>query len=238
MNDKKTNVQHLEQRVEYIKTNENALNDFIKEYRPFIASCVYKATGKYQIYGQDDELSVGMIAFSEAIQSYNPEKGAFLSFAKNVIQRRLIDYYRKEHRYHDMVHLDDPIEEEETFAGAYLDRQAIEDYQEKSISDSRALEILEYQSKLKSLDITFSELAEVSPKHAKTRQRYLEVIHFIIDRPDLLREIETKNRIPVAQIEKFLNIPRKTIEHGRKYIIAVIILLTGDYPYLKSYLQL
>jgi len=52
--------------------------------------------GRYVAYGQDDELSIALMAFVEAIRSYDVSKGNFLSFSQNVIKRRIIDYYRKE----------------------------------------------------------------------------------------------------------------------------------------------
>ncbi len=46
-------------------------------------------------YGIDEELSIALMAFNEAIDGYDTSKGSFLSFAKLVINRRLIDYLRK-----------------------------------------------------------------------------------------------------------------------------------------------
>jgi RNA polymerase sigma factor len=86
----------INERVTYIKDNEIEINGFVEEYKPFIATCVQKATGRYVRYGTDDELSIGLMAFVEAIKAYDLNKGNFLSFSQNIIKRRLIDYYRKE----------------------------------------------------------------------------------------------------------------------------------------------
>jgi RNA polymerase sigma factor len=240
MSKNKAGLKDLAQTVEYAKTDEKAMNDFIKEYQPFIASCVYKQTGKFLTYGRDDELSVGMIAFLEAINSYDPNKGPFLTFARGVIQRRLIDYYRREKRYQDTVILDDDSQGDQNFSHTtmFLDRQAIEEHQEHSISEYRAMEIADFQSELDGFDISFSDLANVAPKHAETRGRYLSVVRYILKHEKLVREILNKKRLPISQIEKNIDVPRKTIENGRKYIIAMVLLLNGDYPYVQSYLNL
>ncbi|NYC94378.1 sigma factor [Clostridium acetobutylicum] len=70
----------LEDRIQKAKESKEELNRLIQEYKPFIASLLQKKTGKYLQYGYDDELSIGMIAFEEAVESYDRNKGKFLSF--------------------------------------------------------------------------------------------------------------------------------------------------------------
>jgi RNA polymerase sigma factor len=38
-------------------------------------------------------------------------------------------------------------------------------------------------------------------------------------------------------IEKNTHVPRKILERHRKYIIAAIEILSGEYPYLADYLR-
>ena len=52
----------INDRVQNIKDNNEDINIFIEEYKPFIASCAVKACGKYLKYGEDDELSIALIA--------------------------------------------------------------------------------------------------------------------------------------------------------------------------------
>jgi RNA polymerase sigma factor len=240
MNKDKTSVKDLAATVEYIKTDEEALNAFIKEYQPFIASCVYKQTGKFLTYGKDDELSIGLMAFLEAIKSYDSNKGPFLAFARGVIRRRLIDYYRHEKRYQDTVVLeeDSPDDQAPSHAAMYMDRQALEEHQAQTVSENRAMEIADFQSELENFGISFSELATSAPKHSETRGRYLTVVRYILDHEKLVSEVMEKKRLPISKIEKNIDVPRKTIENGRKYIIAMVLLLNGDYPYVQSYLDL
>lgn len=85
----------LEERVEKAKKNHEELNKLIEDYKPFIASILHKKTGKFLEYGYDDELTIGMMAFKEAIEAYDKSKGKFLTFAKRVIILRNIDHYKK-----------------------------------------------------------------------------------------------------------------------------------------------
>lgn len=73
-------------------------NRLIETYKPFIIKVVSKICGRFIQEGVDEELSIGLMAFNEAIEVFDAHKGAFFSFSETVIKRRLIDYYRKEKR--------------------------------------------------------------------------------------------------------------------------------------------
>ena len=228
----------INERVERIKNDGEEINVLVEEYKPFIASCVEKATGHYVRYGEDDELSIGLMAFVEAVKSYNRFKGNFLSFASNVIKRRLIDYYRKEKKHDNVISLnqystEDEEEEIDLSAGASIDK-----YSEKEISEYRRLELEELKKELSGWDISFFDLVEASPKHDKTRKACSSIIKFLLSKPELVDSIKQKKTLPIVEIEKNTGIPRKTVERARKYIIAILIIMTGDYNCIKSYIDL
>src|SRR5687768_16739089 len=102
----------INERVMDIKLNSDEKNAFIEEYKPFIAAAVEKTTGRYVSYGNDEELSIGLMAFDEAIIHYDREKGNFLSFAQNIIRRRLIDYYRKQKKHKAVTYISEYTTEE------------------------------------------------------------------------------------------------------------------------------
>lgn len=224
----------INERVEKIRNDDDAINLFIEEYKPFIASCTEKVTGRYVRFGEDDEFSIALMAFVEAIKSYDSGKGSFLSFAQGVIKRRLIDYFRKEKRHSNVISLNDSYsdDDEERDLSA---NQAMERYSEEEISEYRRLELEELKEELFKWDISFFDLAEASPKHKKTRKICNDIVNFLLSRNDLITLIKQKKYLPIAEIEKTLRIPRKNIERARKYIIAVILIRTGDYQYIKDY---
>ncbi|AEV70568.1 RNA polymerase sigma factor SigI [Acetivibrio clariflavus] len=227
----------INERVESIKNDEYGINKFIEEYKPFIASCVEKIVGRYVVYGQDDELSIALIAFSEAIKAFDSSRGNFLSFAQNVIKRRIIDYYRKESKYNNVVFLKQHNDEEDEEDSDQTAEKAFDEYLTKEISQYRRFEIEQLKEELKEWGISFFELPDVSPKHKKTRRIYSQVIKFLLSDPELLSQIKEKKALPVTQIEKCLKIPRKKIDRGRKYILAAIVICTGDYEFIRDYIS-
>lgn len=226
----------LNDRVIRIRNDEAQVNIFIEEFKPFIAACTQKVVGRYVRFGEDDELSVALMAFSEAIKSYDISRGSFLSLAKSVISRRLVDYYRKERKHLMVVSINEYSGEdgEETDLST---QESIDRYMQEEISEYRRMELEQLKAELKQWDISFIELAEASPKHDKTRRIYSDIIDFLTSRPELIAQIKQKKYLPVAEIENTTKIPRKTIDRARKYLIAVIIIITGDYQYVRSYIN-
>lgn len=224
-------------RIEGIQDNVKEINRFVEEYKPFIASCAEKVAGRYMNYGLDDELSIAMFAFVEAINSFDQTKGNFFSFSRNVIKRRLIDYYRSEKRHKNVISLNMYLEEQ----GEEFDissGEAVRAYSEKKVSEFRKLEMEELGKELTDWKITFTDLAEASPRHEKTRKQCSEIVGLILSRPDMLKQVMVKKYLPVAEIEKALRLPRKLIERFRKYIITVVVIATGDYEYIRDYIKL
>ncbi len=227
----------INQRIEEIRDDTQQINKFVEEYKPFIASCAEKVAGRFLSYGSDDELSVAMLAFVEAINSFNQSKGSFFSFSRNVIKRRIIDYYRKEKRHDTVVSLNMYIDEKGNEYDLSTD-EAIRQYSEIELSQIRSLEMKNLREELERWNISFSDLAKVSPKHKSTKEKCKQILRFILSKPDILNQIITKKYLPVAELEKGTNLPRKLIERFRKYIIALVLIETGDYDYIQNYIKL
>ena len=227
----------LEERVEKAKRNQEELNKLIEEYKPFIASTLQKKTGKYLKYGYDDELTIGMLAFKEAIEAYDKSKGKFLNFAKQVITLRGIDYYRKNQKLKDTVYLQGNYNIESQDANTVIMNKAMEEYQHKNINEMRKLEILEYKKELKEWGIEFSELVKVSPKQQKLKKTYKDIAQFIVQDRDMLNKLIDIKRLPLKEIENSIFIHRKKLERGRIYIIALVIAKKGDYELIREYIE-
>lgn len=224
-------------RVAAIKDNEDEINRFVEEYKPFIASCTERTTGRYVRYGEDDELSIALMAFVEAIRHFDSSKGNFLSFSQNVIKRRLIDYYRKESRYNNIISINEYFSDENDDFDLSMDK-SMEKYAEDTLANYRRLEIEQLASELAVWDISFFDLANVSPKQDRTQKACNEIVGFLLSRPDLIRQIKEKKYMPINEITNALDIPRKIIERSRKYIIAVVIIASGDYQYIRDYIKI
>lgn len=227
----------INKRIEEIRDDTQQINQFVEEYKPFIASCAEQVAGRFLSYGSDDELSIAMLAFVEAINSFNQSKGSFFSFSRNVIKRRIIDYYRREKRHDNVVSLNMYIDEKGDEFDLSTD-EAVRQYSDMELSQIRALEMKSLREELESWNISFSELAKVSPKHKSTKGKCVQIVRFILSKPDILNQLITKKYLPIADLEKETKLPRKLIERFRKYIIALVLIETGDYGYIQNYIKL
>jgi RNA polymerase sigma factor len=208
-------------KVSEMKSDLNAQDQLIQDYRPYILSCASKITGRF-LNSSDEETSIAILAFAEAIKAYDPEKGPFLLFSKTVIKSRLIDYLRKEQHY---GYFNEPLDE--TLPDKSYERQ-----------QDIITEIKQLESDLKSYNISFTDLVKASPKAAKTKHLYLKITSYILGNKPMLLKLTSGHIFPIKEIEIFFKVPRKRIERGRNYIIATVIILSGDYDYLREYVKL
>lgn len=234
----------LEERVLRIKNNTGEVNDFVNEYKPFISATVSRVLGRFVEYGKDEELSVALSAFVEAIRGFDKAKGAFLSFARLVIKKRLIDFFRKENHYKEHVTLNEGIstgrsdgDTGECAENDYSAKASIEHYNDDKLNEYRRLEIIELKNQLKAWDLTFQDVVTSSPKHSKLREIYREAVYCVLCNPDIVKVILNKKYLPIAEIEKISKIPRKKLERGRNYIIASVLILSGDYEYIRDFVE-
>lgn len=124
------------------KEDVRAADDLIRAYLPFIKAETAKFLKRPPIEGQDDELSITMMAFHEAIGGYSRTRGSFLKYAAMLIRSRLVDYNRREQRHSRVISLDAPIGEEDTTLGETLadDRNP---HEETALRDATRAEIEE-----------------------------------------------------------------------------------------------
>mgnify|MGYP005842934479 FL=1 len=229
----------IQQRIKRAKESEQELDNFIKDYMPFICSCANKATGRYLSYGESDELSIALMAFAEAVKKYNFTKGNFFRYSEMVIKRRIIDCLRRQKKRIKLLSIDQAISDEnDSFeANKYYVNKVQEKHDIEEENYLRREEIELFKAELAQWDISLEDLIKESPKQTGTRRICKEIVTYIIQRNDLIEKIIKTKQLPIAEIQKNTEIPRKKIERLRKYIIALIIVYAGDYTYMKYYLK-
>jgi RNA polymerase sigma factor len=99
------------------------------------------------------------------------------------------------------------------------------------------LEIQTLSEILSAYGISFPELAEASPKAAKTKKSCGIAVMFLAGNPLLMKEMKRSGNLPLKLLEKKLDLPRKILERHRKYIIAGAEIIAGDFPILSEYLS-
>lgn len=220
------------------KTDQKTLEDFITQNEHYIIKCASKISHRY-ISKSDDEWSIALQAFHQAILSYAIDKGSFYSFAELVIKRRLIDYHKGQIKFTSEVSVDpitfDMDSEEETDDLAI--KLAISKQVTKESSSDIRLEIESISQRFNQYGFTFFELTKCSPKAAKTKKSCANAINYILQNPLLITELQSTKLLPIKIIEKNVQVPRKILERHRKYIIAAIEILSGEYPNLAEYMQ-
>lgn len=212
-------------------------NELINKYKPFIAKSVSTVCKRY-ISESDDEFSIGLIAFNEAIEKYSTDKGSsLLSFADLIIKRRVIDFIRKESKNLTVSLSDHDSNNEDSVPNLIEASLSVEEYEKQLDQQQRREEIIFYQSVLKDFGLSFNDLLECSPKHVDARESAINVAHILIEKEELKKHLFDKKTLPMKHLEGLVDVSRKTLERNRKYIIAISIILAGDYIYLKEYLK-
>lgn len=229
-------MRNIDENVLKAQQDNQYLEEFIKEYEVFILHTAHKGAGQY-ITKRDDQWSVALSAFHEAVKSYRFDKGAFLSFAETVIKRRLYDYSRKESRHDCEVLIDSyTLENDQEVEDTSIKFEVMKKTADNQESDAK-LEIQMISETLKEYGITFLELTDSSPKAGKTKLVCGSAVMYLAQNPLLLTEMRRTKTLPLKIIEKNKNLPRKVLERHRKYIIAGAEIISGDYPILSEYLR-
>ncbi|PKM87741.1 MAG: RNA polymerase sigma-I factor [Firmicutes bacterium HGW-Firmicutes-12] len=223
--------------------HEQQREELIKRYLPFILRVASKTCKRFVRLGLDDEVSIALIAFNEALDKYDcTQSTSFFTFAETVIKRRIIDYFRKKQKETKEINWSAMEEEVENKNSYYqLDKLLWEKSQadlfEKESDEMRLSEILEYQKKLSCYGISMNDLVAASPKHQDARRSAFQVAQRIYQNNKYRQYLEKTKTLPLKELEQEVEVSRKTLERQRKYIIALTIILMGEYYYLQEYLR-
>lgn len=214
------------------------LDSFVRQNEFFILRCASSSVHRY-VTKSDDEWSIALSAFVQAIKEYSIDKGHFMSFAQLVIKRKLIDYIRTQSKYSTEISIDpsdfdfNPDEEEDDAAM----KIAVAKTLVHRPDDSLKLEIEAANQEFSAYGFSFFDLTDCSPKAAKTKLACAKAVVFLLQNPLLMKEMEKSKMLPIKSIEKSIKIPRKILERHRKYIIAATEIMKGDYPFLAGYMK-
>ncbi|ANE46283.1 RNA polymerase sigma factor SigI [Paenibacillus swuensis] len=216
-------------------------NQFITDYQPYVVKAASRFSKRYIDPSKDDEFSIALNAFNEAINQFVPGAGrSFIGFAETVIRRRLIDYVRKEQRFLQQVPYSafDAEDEEDGQLHPIEVHQAIHEYEKERIREERCNEILQFTEKLSRFGITFQDLVNNSPKHTDSRQMFFRIGKILSEDETLFSILMTKKTLPIKELLEKVEVSRKTLERNRKYIIAISVIFNGNFPYLIDYLHI
>jgi RNA polymerase sigma factor len=231
-------LRELDSQAVIAKSDMALREQLIQKNEYYILKCASKACHRY-ITKSDDEWSISLYAFSQAIETYDLNKGSFLSFAELVIRRRLIDYQKSQGKYLSEVSVDpivfDAPPEEDTQDIEI--RMAVAEQVSKQEGNDIKLEIEEANQVFSEYGFSFFDLSSCSPHAVKTRKACADAVNYILSNPLLINDMRALRQLPLKIIGENTKIPRKILERHRKYILAAIEILSGEYPMLAEYLR-
>ncbi|HEX3015587.1 MAG TPA: RNA polymerase sigma-I factor [Desulfobacteria bacterium] len=204
---------------------------FLKESQPFVRHVACRICGRVLEWGKDEELSEGLLAFNEAIDRFEQDRGVpFLAYARLLIKRRLIDYFRREKL------LETPLDNDDL--GRTVDLKfSVEEYKQTEQNNERASEIKEFAQELNCFGLNFNDLVQASPKHRDTREKLLNAAYELATDPLLWSQVEQKGRVPIQALAHKTKLHLKVLERGRKFLLASALLIAHryNYVYLREY---
>ena len=227
----------LVEQVYAAKTDTEAADSLIRQYMGFIRAEAAKYLHRAPIEGQDEELSIVLLAFYEAILGYEKNRGAFLAYASRGIRSRLIDYYRKEKRHAEVTSLHEPVSDEKSDTLKIDHLEHPENEIEKSHHRSATRdEIEEFGKQLLEFCISFSDVADNCPRQERTLQACRRVLTAARENPELLNELLRTKKLPIAALSDISKTDKKTMERHRKYLIAILLAFTNGYEIIRGHL--
>lgn len=211
------------------KIKNTDINEFIEEYIPFIIKTISKFTNRYVSIENDEEFSIGLVGFYEAIQKYNNDKGPFLPFAQLVITSRLKNYYNKENKHNLHISMDSMEEE-----GISIKEKLSNPIEDKSeLID----EMDELKREINMFGFSLEDLVDEAPKHADTRANALDLSEKVSKDKPLVDFMYTKIRLPIKQISLKYRVTEKVIKGSKKFIITGIIIFYRNFRNLKLWIK-
>jgi RNA polymerase sigma factor len=219
--------------------DREAREELLRLFTPLVLRVGAQVSGRYLEVGRDEEVSVGLLALNEAIDRYDPDRGAsFASFCEVVIRRRLIDHYRRTKPGREIPLSELEQEDDEGHpVQKYEVREATDRFRKEEEAAERREEISRYAKRLAEFGIRFSELAEISPKHEDARERAMEAARVVASNRLYAEHLRVRRELPLKQLENDVGVSRKTLERQRKYIIAVALLYLEEFHHLRRYVS-
>ncbi len=218
--------------------DEKARADLIKQEQSNILAAASAVTHTY-VTTSDDAWSAALSAFSKAIDTYDERKGPFKPYSKKAIEFSVLDYLRRENRHSNEIPVSNTVfegreENPDSFAYA-ASVQIVQDSMQQSSPLSLRQEIEAASEEFKAFGFSFFDLPAVSPKQDKTMRQCALAVRWMVMSGYAPDEMRRTKKIPVREISENTGISSKLLDRYRKYIIALTILITSDYPQLSSY---
>lgn len=202
------------------------IDELIKSHMAFIIRTTSNFTGRYITIENDDEFSIALLAFKESVEKYDQEKGNFLSFAKLVIESRLLNFTQLKQNQNKAISLDELYEQGIEFS---------QNHSSTSIDLQEEIEL--FCKELKIFGLTLEKLADAAPKHKDTKERAIDIAEVASDNHEVVTEMYHKRKLPVRHVAKISNVSEKIIKHSKVFILGTMILFIKEFKQLLQWIM-
>ena len=209
--------------------NGKDINILIDNYMPLIIKTVSSITGRYVSVKNDDEFSIALMAFKEAVDKYEENKGIFSSFAKLVISSRVKNHIVRENKHNKVESIEELSESGINIEDIY--------HTEIEGSDEISIEISKLKDEINKFGFSFEDLVEEAPKHDDTRKRAISISEKVNDEVILKNFMYEKRRLPIKQISLKFSVTEKILKRSKRFIISVVIILDKNFRNLKLWVR-
>ncbi|MBM6819725.1 MAG: RNA polymerase subunit sigma [Clostridium sp.] len=209
--------------------NGKDINILIDNYMPLIIKTVSSITGRYVSVKNDDEFSIALMAFKEAVDKYDENKGIFSSFAKLVISSRVKNHLVRENKHNKVESIEELSESGINIEDIY--------HTEIEGSDEISIEISKLKDEINKFGFSFEDLVEEAPKHDDTRKRAISISEKVNDEVILKNFMYEKRRLPIKQISLKFSVTEKILKRSKRFIISVVIILDKNFRNLKLWVR-
>ena len=181
------------------KEDPGKADDLIRAYIPFIRAEATKFMGRL-CTDQDDEYSIAMMAFYEAVMGYEKGRGAFLAYAALLIRSRLIDYSRKEarHQGHLSLHEEQGDGDDRTLMETVADGEDV--FEISATREATRQEIEELSAVMGRFGLSFTDVAENCPRQERTLRACAAAVRYAKEAPGLLEELLRTGKLKIFTI--------------------------------------
>jgi RNA polymerase sigma factor len=201
--------------------NQKLRNLFIAEHQQYVAKFAGQFYKRHINPAIDDEFTIALAAFDEAINLYNSQMNwSFLDFAETVMQQRMAEYRNKG---------------TSIFVESF---SQVENYDKQSGLEERQVEIADLSEVLSDFGIEFVDLIAESPDDEELSFELLTVAKELAANAELMRQLLKTRKLPIKELAARSGISRRTLNQHQHYVTIIAILSNGPFPSLRTYLDL
>lgn len=215
------------------KGDSLAADELVRRFLPFIRSETAKVIRR-GVSDSDDELSVAMMAFHEAVLAYERLRGAFLPFAARAIRSRIIDFHRREQRHRGQLSLHEKNEDDRELADTLA--VGTDPISERTDRTAARQEIAHFALGLSEFGLSLTDIADNCPKQSRTLSACHRALDYARGNPELLEQTVRTKKLPITSLAAGAGVERKTLERHRKYMMALLLAYTNGFEIIRGHL--